>query len=130
MKMHEPALWREQTHSTEAFHWLVAQGDAVDVSRAAADKFGRSRVAITAAVYDRFVAWDGAATRRHGLMLDEAPRLNSLLEGAALVASWDGGCFVCRAVDGGTGGHPRPQRVVLTLSRYGNRSSPAWLIHE
>lgn len=63
------------------------------------------------------------------MVLDEAHRLEQLLEARACAAISTGGCFVCKAID--SEGYAREaQRHVLTMSNLGQRTVPIWLIHE
>jgi hypothetical protein len=72
---------------------------------------------------------NAAARRRHGMELDDAHRLEQLLETSACAAISTGCCFVCKAVD--SEGYAREaQRHVLTMINLGQRTFPKWLIHE
>lgn len=107
---------------------MVDTGEAVSVSTAARQHFGCSvTVAIEASVYDRFVCWDSAATRRLGLNLTEWERLNNLLASCWIAAIGAGGIFVCRAIDS-RGQDGQQVRHVLAVSNVGEPGQPKWLI--
>ena len=78
-------------------------------------------------MYDRFVCWDIAATRRLGLSLPEWERLDSLLAASSIAAFGAGGVFVCRAID--SRGHDGQQvRHILAVNNVGEPGQPKWLI--
>lgn len=109
------------------FDDMVDTGEAVSVSTAARQHFGAVAVAIEASVYDRFVCWDSAATRRLGLSLTEWGRLDNLLVASCTAAFGAGGVFVCRAID--SRGHDGQQvRHILAVNNVGEPGQPKWLI--
>lgn len=126
MRMHDPASW-EGLGGAAALAKLVADGKAVELA-VTAKWMDAKAFAIDAQAFDRFVVWDGEATRRHLVHLDEADRLVSLIEASATAAFGMGGCFVCRAVDA-RGYRAQPERHLLTITNYGSRTEPPWLVH-
>lgn len=107
---------------------LLANGQAIDLSREAAAHFPRGRVTIHQETYDRFVCWSSSAMRKHGIALDERQRLETLLSEAGNGASSD--CpnqFWCRACDADAES-TTPQRQCFTLDVFEARGQKTWLI--
>lgn len=128
MRMNEPSAWPVDAQARrEQFDSMLDTGKVIEVTHRASKWFS-GPVAIETTTYDRFVAWEGEAQRRHLMHLDETQRLGQLLESCGIAISSAGGCFVCKAVDA-CGRDARPQRQVLTLSNYGLATAPAWLVH-
>ena len=127
MRMNEPSRW----HAPDAIHAftnMLAKGEAIELTHLAPKWLSGSPVAIESGTYDRFVAWDSEAQRRHGVLLEEANRLEHLFDVCGTAAYGAGGCFICKAVDA-RGFDGRCGRHVLTMTNYGAATEPAWLIH-
>lgn len=127
MRMNDPARW-QLPGASQVFTKMLAMGEAIEVTHLAPKWLSSSPVAIEAGTYDRFVAWDGEAQRRHGELLEEANRLEHLFDACGTAACGAGGCFICKAVDA-RGYESRCTRHVLTMTNYGAPSEPIWLIH-
>lgn len=82
MRMNEPSRW-QMPGGPLVFSGMVADGNAVDLTNAAPKWMCRRPVAVGAGTYDRFVAWDAEALRKHGLHLEEAPGWNTCSRPAA-----------------------------------------------
>lgn len=107
---------------------LLANGQALDLSREAAAHFPRGRVTMHQETYDRFVCWSSSAMRKHGIALDERQRLETLLREAGNGATED--CphqFWCRACDADAEG-AIAQRQPFTLDVFEDRGQKIWLI--
>jgi len=128
MRMNEPLRWNGGLGGPVAFANTVGNGQAVDVTRRAPRWFEGHPVAIETEVYDRYVAWDGDAQRRHCIALDEAHRLEVLLDASGYAAFGAGGCFVCRAADA-QALHFRTASQVFSMTNYAQGSTPFWMIH-
>lgn len=101
---------------------------AVEVKSRRPASFERSRVAIEASVYDRFVAWGSVETRCHLECLDEDERLQTLLRAAATTAGTDTAShFVIKVLDA-QGQQSCPMRVALKLVPMHFEQHKAWLI--
>lgn len=129
MQLNEPLRWTASGEGVQTFETMVRRGGAVEVSHRAPKWLAGSPVAVETSVYDRYVCWDGQATRNHCVHLDEGDRMSTLLESCCYAAIGNGGCFVCKAIDA-DGGDLRTRSRVLTITNYGQASRPAWLIHE
>jgi len=127
MQMAEPTRW-DAPHPGK-YADRVRDGTFVDVSGMAPGWFRGQAVAVEATIFDRFVSWDGDATRRHSLHLKETRRLEALLHASGCAAISAGGCFICKAVDA-RGFDCIESRHVLTMSNLGSPAAPRWLIHE
>ncbi len=127
MRMNEPSRW-QMPGGPLVFSGMVADGNAVALTNAAPKWMWGRPVAVEAGMYDRFVAWDAEALRKHGLHLEEAARLEHLFEACGTAAFGAGGCFICKAVDA-RGYHSLCVRQVLMMTNYGRSSEPFWLIH-
>lgn len=129
MRMNEPSRWSFPALDGAAdFARMVREGAAIDVSHRAPKWLAGSRVAIECNTYDRFVAWDNDALRKHAIALDETARIEHLFDVCGCAAFGAGGCFICRSVDA-QGYTSRAQRQVLTMTNYGRPTAPLWLIH-
>lgn len=127
MRMNEPLRWNGIAGPAE-FSRMVGKGQAVDVTRRAPRWFEGQPVAIETDIYDRYVAWDGDAQRRHCVALDEDHRLEVLLGASGYAAFGAGGCFVCRAADA-QDHSGRAVANVFSMTNYGRASAPLWVIH-
>lgn len=128
MRMLNPQMWSQQLQTPAALQALVAAGEAVDVS-ARLGLAGRGEMlALASDLYDALVCWDGQAMREHGICLDEADRLDSLLQQCAPAIASDGGCCICCAVDSRKVCRGLPRHTVC-LTNYGSRTQPMWLAH-
>lgn len=127
MRMNEPSRW-QLPGTTDVFATMVATGQAIELTHRAPKWLSGSPVAVETATYDRLVAWDGEAQRKHGILLEEANRLEHLLDVCGTAACGAGGCFICKAV-AARGYDGRLERHVLTMTNYGELARPVWLIH-
>lgn len=127
MQMNEPSRW-QTPGAVHVFTNMVVTGQAIELTHLAPKWLCRRPVAVEAVTYDRFVAWDAAAQRRHGILLEEANRLEHLFDACGTAAFGAGGCFICKAVDA-QGYAGRCERHVLTVTNYGEPGEPLWLIH-
>lgn len=127
MRMNEPSRW-QAPGAADVFNKMVATGQAIELTHRAPKWLSSSPVAVEAVTYDRFIAWDGEAQRRHGVLLEETNRLEHLFEACGTAACGAGGCFICKAVDA-HGYDGRLERHVLTMTNYGAPNEPIWLIH-
>lgn len=128
MLMGEPTRWAAD-QSEDAYAEGISSGSFVEVTRAAPGWFRGQPVAVEVSTFDKYVAWDGSATRRLGVHLEETRRLEVLLLASGCAATSSGGCFICKAVDA-RGFECVEHRHVLTMSNCGQPASPRWLIHE
>lgn len=127
MRMNEPSRW-QLPGATNVFATMVATGQAIELTHLAPKWMSGSPVAVETSTYDRLVAWDGEAQRKHGVLLEEAHRLEHLFDVCGTAACGSGGCFICKAVDA-QGFDGRCERHVLTMTNYGEPNQPVWLIH-
>jgi len=127
MRMNEPSRW-QVPGAADVFTKMLATGQAVELTHLAPKWLSGRPVAVETATYDRLVAWDGEALRRHGFLLEEANRLEHLFDACGPAAYGAGGCFICKAVDA-RGYDGRCERHVLTMTNYGELNAPVWLIH-
>jgi len=127
MRMNEPSRW-QAPGAADVFTKMVAAGQAIELTHLAPKWLSGSPVAVETVTYDRLVAWDGDALRRHGVLLEEAHRLEHLFDACGTAACGAGGCFICKAVDA-RGYDCRCERHVLTMTNYGELNAPVWLIH-
>lgn len=129
MKMNDPQGWFASVHTPEAFADMVHAAQAVEVTaRAGARLPDRSRLVVVNEVFDRYVTWDSRATRDHGISLDEADRLEALVDAGSKAACGGASCFVLKCADC-RGPNNKPMRVVLTVTSYGGDAGPRWLVH-
>lgn len=126
--MGEPTRWTS-SDGGDTYADAIKQGKFVEVTGTAPVWFRGQPVAIEVKTFDKYVAWDGSASRRTGLHLDEAARLESLLHASGCAAISTGGCFICKAVDA-HGFDCIERRHVLSMSNFGRPSTPRWLIHD
>lgn len=77
--MNEPSRW-QMPGGPLVFSGMVADGHAVDLTNTAPKWMCGRPVAVEAGTYDRFVAWDAKALRKHDLHLEEGSRLEHLFE--------------------------------------------------
>lgn len=127
MQMNEPSHW-QLGGGADVFTEMVASGQAIELTHLAPKWLGGCPLATESVTYDRLIAWDGEAQRRHRVLLEESNRLEHLFESCGCAAYGAGGCFVCKAVDA-RGYDGRLQRHVLTMTNYGVAAKPMWLIH-
>jgi hypothetical protein len=110
------------------FDSLVEIGQVIDVSGGLARAFAGGRIGIEAGTYERYVAWDNHAMRRHSLHLETSQRLHALLEASAFAAvAQQDASFVCRTVDA-TSNDPRAQRAIFNLKRLSAGARTGWVI--
>lgn len=127
MRMNDPSHWR-LPGGAQVVAAMVASGHAIELTRHAPQWLGGRPVAVETGTYDRLVAWDTEAQRRHGVRLEEVNRLEQLFADCGIAAYGGGGCFISKAVDA-QGLEARFERHVLTMTNYGATNEPIWLIH-
>lgn len=127
MNMNDPGAWGSGG-GLAIYAQLLATGQAVELTGSAPIWMGNRPLSIEHDIYDRLVGWDTEAIRRIGIHLDEAARLEHLLDACGTAAWGMGGCFICKAVDA-RGYTTRKERHVLTMTNYGRATEPQWLIH-
>lgn len=128
MRMNEPTRWQVPGGAAIVSN-MVASGQAVELTHRAPKWLCGRLLAVDVQTFDRFVAWDAEAQRRHGILFEESHRLEHLFEACGIAAYGAGGCFICRAVDARALAG-RSERHVLTMTNYGEPDDPVWLIHQ
>lgn len=101
MRMNEPSRW-QMPGGPLVFSGMVADGSAIHLTNAAPKWMCGRPVAVEAGTYDRFVAWDAEALRKHGLHLEEGARLEHLFEACGTAAFGAGGSSARRSTLGAT----------------------------
>lgn len=112
------------------FDALVAKGKAIEVTGLTGKHFPHGRVAIEASVYEQLVAWPNSAMRQHMIYLEEAARLNEVLQAAGDVSRHESPAeFVHRglACDSGTN---KAIRHTIVLERFDDPEFIGWLIRQ
>lgn len=79
MRMNESSCW-QLPRAADAFNKTVATGRAIELTHLAPKWLCDRPIAVESSTYDRLVAWDGEALRRHGVLLEKANRLEHLFD--------------------------------------------------
>lgn len=112
------------------FDALLSSGRAVEVTGLARNSFPAGRVAIDASVFEQHVAWPNSAMRNHMIYLDEAIRLDAILQAASVALRHESPAeFTHRAIacEANTS---NPERHTFVLQRVEDSASTGWLIRQ